>query len=137
MDHPTEGPLDTAAIREVIEEAPVTLGILYGSQARGDATPSSDIDLAVAFDESLSSVERTRARVALIERIGAVLGTDEVDVVPLIEVSSRLYQEILDDGYVLYGSLDESERHKEGGSSTHEARLEAFDEILADLERVV
>lgn len=137
MDHHTGGSLDTAAIREVLDEAPVTVGVLYGSQARGDATPSSDVDLAVAFDESLSSVERTRARVALIERIGTVLGIDNVDVVPLTEVSSRLYQEILEDGHILYGSLDESARQEESRASTHEARLEAFDEILADIERVV
>jgi len=49
-----------------------------------DAGPGSDVNLAVAFPDTLSSVERTRARLTLIERLSVALGTDDVDVVPSI-----------------------------------------------------
>ena len=41
--------LDVSAIVEILEELPVTHAILYGSYARGDATATSDIDLAVEY----------------------------------------------------------------------------------------
>lgn len=53
---------DLDVIRSVLEEAPVTLAVLYGSHARGEARPGSDVDVAVSFRESLSSVECTRTR---------------------------------------------------------------------------
>lgn len=47
------GNLDLEEIREVLEAAPVTLAVLYGSRARGAAGPGSDGDLAVSFRNSV------------------------------------------------------------------------------------
>jgi predicted nucleotidyltransferase len=66
-----------------------------------DAGPGSDVNLAVAFPDSLSSVERTRVRLLLIERLSVALGTDDVDVVPLDRAPEALLAEILRDGIIL------------------------------------
>lgn len=127
--------LDVATIVETVEDAPVTAAVLYGSHARGEATPGSDVDLAVQFDESLSSEERTRARLALIERLSTALGTDAVDVVPLSGASDDLKRDIFVDGIRLYGRVDE--RPVGETARDHDERLADFDDLLAELERVV
>lgn len=43
----------------------------------------SNLDVDAMFENSLTSVERTQTRVAIIERLGTTLGTDDVDVIPL------------------------------------------------------
>ena len=126
--------LDVEAIVEIVADAPVSVAVLYGSYARGEQRPGSDIDVAVEFDESLSSTERTRARLALIERLGTTLGTDDIDVTPFSKASADLKREILEDGICLYGSVDEDLPEE---TTSHDKRLADFDELLAELERVV
>lgn len=131
--------LDLDTIAQVLDEAPVNLAILYGSYARGDTTTKSDIDLAVEFEESLSSIERTRARLGLIERLTTELETDEIDVTPLSQVSIELLQEILADGILIYGSPADLERYYDQSveGSSHRDRIAEFDDLLGELERVV
>lgn len=139
FDGTTVPGLDVEAIVRILEDAPVTLGVLYGSHARGEATARSDIDLAVEFDESLSSVERTRARLGLIERLSIELETDDVDVVPLSRAPEDLLETILADGILVFGSMDDVEMYR-GESpvvSDRRDRLDAFDDVLDELERVV
>lgn len=131
--------LDLEAIAQILDEAPVTLAILYGSYARGDATATSDIDLAVEFSESLSSIERTQARLRIIERVTTRLETDEIDVVPLSQVSTELLEEILADGVLIYGSSEGLEQYEAQSTeaTTHRNRIAEFDDLLTELERVV
>ena len=131
--------VDTDTIVSVLDDTPVTVAVLYGSHARGEPTVHSDIDLAVAFDESLSSLDQTRARLSLIEQLSSTLGTDAIDVVPLSKAPVSLRREIQTDGIILYGSKgqlppvdDETHTHQ-----THEDRMDRFDELLTDIERVV
>jgi predicted nucleotidyltransferase len=139
LDETTISGLDIERVVRTLERAPVTLCILYGSHARGEADGRSDIDLAVAFDESLSSVERTRARLGLIEQLSTELGTNDVDVVPLSEAPSELVAEILTDGVLIYGSMTDLEpyRGQTPPPSTRQDRLAAFDDVLEELDRVV
>jgi predicted nucleotidyltransferase len=127
---------DVGAVREVLSELPVSLAVLYGSRARGGATETSDFDIAVRFDESLDSTQRTRARLSLIERLSTTLGTNDIDVVPLERLPDTLRREVLEDGVVLQGSPDwiGSVSLENRG---HEERVAAFDEMLSTLDQVV
>lgn len=131
--------VDLEPVVDVLETAPVAVAVLYGSYARGEATERSDVDVAVAFEDDLSSRERTKARLSLIERIGERLGIDAVDVVPLADARLALQAELRADGLVIVGSKADAESYvaDAGVPSNREARREAFDEVLADLERVV
>jgi predicted nucleotidyltransferase len=128
--------VDVDRLVSVLSDAPITVAVLYGSHARGEATASSDIDLAIGFDESLDSTTRTRARLRLIERVSAELGTDAVDIVPLARTGSALRRSIHEEGIVIYGSPD-AVPVGETAETTHDDQLVAFDELLADIERVV
>jgi len=129
--------LDIESIVRIFERGPVRLGFIYGSHVRGEAGSRRDIDLAVAFDESLSSFERTRARLELIEQLSTELGTNDVDVVRLSDAPSELLEEILADGALIYGSMTDLEPYQGQAppSSTHQDRLAAFDDVLEELNR--
>ena len=61
---------------EIARRRAATAGLVIGSIARGDSTPSSDIDFLVEFEPGRSLFDQ----VHLIDELGAVLGT-RVDVV--------------------------------------------------------
>ena len=128
--------VDHDRLVSVLADAPVTVAVLYGSHARGEATDDSDIDLGVTFDDDLDSAARTRARLQLIERLSAELGTDAIDVVPLGRMGSALRRSIHEEGIVIYGAADAVPTAEEP-ETTHDEQLAAFDDILADIERVV
>lgn len=131
--------IDLDAIASVAAEFPVNTAVLYGSVARGEATTRSDVDIGVTFEAGLSSEARTDARLGLIERLTAELGTDAVDVVPLDCAPAGLVEDVLSDGIVVYGSPDSISELEPGSTPrrTGENTLDQFDDVLTDIERVV
>jgi predicted nucleotidyltransferase len=88
------------------------LALLFGSFARGDQRPDSDIDVAV----SGASVDPLELGAAIARSTGR-----DVQVIRLHEASIPLLESIIDDGVVLY------EGHA-GAAASWRAR------VLADLE---
>jgi predicted nucleotidyltransferase len=130
--------LDVDALVEILDGEPVTCGILFGSYATGDQRSGSDIDLAVEFDSSLSSLERTRARLRIIEEVSVALGLDAVDVVPLSGAPESLHRDIHENGVLLYGSADDADTPADDETEPdHEETLARFDRVIADLEHTV
>ena len=129
--------LDVGALRAALRQAPVRRAILFGSYARGTERASSDVDVAVEFEEGLSSLERTRARLRLIESLGAALGLDEVDVVPLSSAPDTLRKEIENEGIVIIGAADDPHPTTDRSTSDDEAALDRFDEVLSELDGLV
>ncbi|MFB6193569.1 MAG: nucleotidyltransferase family protein, partial [Halobaculum sp.] len=127
--------LDVDAIRNALADAPVTVAVLYGSYAREEAHGHSDIDLAVQFEDGLAPDERMRARLSLIRRLSVALGTDAVDVTPLAGVSPHLERQIATDGIVVDGDPAGLSLDHGSTNATHDDRLAAFDELLAELDR--
>ncbi|MEJ5173224.1 MAG: nucleotidyltransferase domain-containing protein [Hydrogenothermaceae bacterium] len=70
--------------------------ILFGSRARGTATKSSDIDIAV--DLNLDYREERKLK----EKLDEISGLYTVDVVFLPKVKEEFRQQILKEGVVLY-----------------------------------
>lgn len=81
---------------------------LFGSRARGEGRPHSDIDVAMYLDPELvdpDRLESDRGDSALVARaaeigaqLGAALGTNAIDVVVLNSASPLLYHRVLRDG---------------------------------------
>lgn len=108
------GPLENLeqyreALDETFERHGVVLAYLYGSQARGDAGPLSDVDVAVKFEPGLSARERFDHVLHLIGELGSVFHRDDVYVVDLDEAPPLLRHRIYYYGRVLY-CADEAER---------------------------
>ena len=95
--------MDLDAFRQplqgLFQQHPVRLAYLFGSQATQRTHPSSDIDVAMLLDESLTPDERFAERLKLLGDLSRIFGTDHVDLVMLNEASPLLAYETLRHGY--------------------------------------
>lgn len=80
----------------------VVAGMLFGSQASGQAGPLSDVDLAVWLDPDLSREQRSALRTELSLAAVEALGTDEVDVVVLNQAPPLLRHRAMKGGLRLF-----------------------------------
>jgi uncharacterized protein len=72
------------ALAELFGRHPdVVAAYLFGSQARGDAGPLSDVDLAVWLNDQPEPRARLSRQLALSAEAGSLLGTDDVQLVVL------------------------------------------------------
>jgi len=104
----TEAPASTAtatsdsdaSLRAVLEGFPgLLLAIVFGSVAQGRATPSSDLDLAVAARHALSAEQKMTLINALASRTGR-----PVDLIDLHTVGQPLLGQIVRHGRRVLGS---------------------------------
>lgn len=87
-------------IRQILSRhGDIRLAILFGSLAAGDATPRSDLDLAVLMGIPLS----TETKMALIGELSQAIGRP-VDLVDLRVAGEPLLGQILKHGIRLFGS---------------------------------
>lgn len=138
-DDGISGEFDPATLRRLLREHPVHVGVLFGSQVRGSQTAESDVDIAVEFDDTLSTDDRHRARIDLIVDVQETLGVDDVDVVDLEGVRPAVGASALQTGVVLVGDEKRVERLREGFESrttsrSHDERMREFDDIIERLE---
>lgn len=80
--------IDDDALRrlsEALDRDGVVAAMLIGSQARGEAGPLSDVDLAVWHEPDLDRDQRWDLQMDLIGAAGEALKTNEVDLVMLNE----------------------------------------------------
>lgn len=139
----SDGTLDRRTLdclQEVLNEHPIRLGVLFGSQATGAAESHSDIDVAVEF---LPSVEdQFKAQLELGVDLSYALGTDDIDVVDLQTVRPAVGYSALTSGAVLVGDSERVEElvaqfDSERERSTSTERRERFDDALDRLKELV
>ena len=135
--------VDTEAAVRTLEQYPVRLAVLFGSQVRGTATAGSDVDVAVAFDPALTAAERLEVRVELTTALAKALGTNDVDVTDLDAVRPEVGVRAVETGTVLLGDRETLEEYADGyepasgAAETHAERMRRFDDILERLDAQV
>jgi predicted nucleotidyltransferase len=82
-------------------QSDVVAAYLFGSQARRDSGPLSDVDLAVWLADGLEPGQRLRRQLALSGEAASLLGTDEVELVVLNGAPPLLAQRVIRDGELL------------------------------------
>ncbi len=87
-----------ALTQHLADEPAVRFGYLFGSRARGDAGPRSDVDVAVSLDPDTDAFD---FRLRLLERLMRLLRTDRVDLVILNTAPILLRQRVVRDGRVV------------------------------------
>jgi predicted nucleotidyltransferase len=94
-------PLGAAArerLSAALDRQGVVAAVLFGSQARGDAGPLSDIDVGVWMDPALTARERFELVLDLSAAAARALGTDEADLVSLNDAPPLLRHRALKEG---------------------------------------
>jgi predicted nucleotidyltransferase len=89
-------PLLNTLVGELRTLPNVRLAVLFGSRARGDPHPRSDLDLLVRFAES-----GLRARGRLLARLEEALPGEQIQVVELENANPLLLVDVIRDGRVL------------------------------------
>jgi predicted nucleotidyltransferase len=79
-----------SAFAEVFKRHGVVLAYLFGSQARGEAGPLSDVDIAVLFESAILREERFQKILQLMVELGNLLERDDVEVIDLDQASPLL-----------------------------------------------
>ncbi len=85
-----------AARPEVLE------AYLFGSQARGEAQPHSDVDVAVYLDPTAPDRTAFGLDAEIAADLMSALGRNDVEVVPLNRADPALYHRVLRDGIRLF-----------------------------------
>ena len=141
MTSPSDpGTVDPATVGRVVERHPVRVAVLYGSRVRGTAGMDSDVDVAVAFEEHLSSAERLQARIDLVVDLVEALGMDDVDVADLDVIRPEVGLAALERGEVLLGDEEADAYHDrfqevaDRDHGTHEERMRQFDAVIERLK---
>ena len=134
METATGGDAVRETVTAVLADHPVVVGLLFGSQARDEATAASDIDVAVAFEESDSG--QFRARLRLGTDLALALGRDDVDVVDLRSASPALVRAVFRDGERLVGSDSDAQRVREHALADEDSRSPAqrLDDAIAAID---
>ena len=91
-----------ARLATIFKGQKVVLAYLFGSQAKADVGPLSDIDVAVYFDEAVGQDERFDLRLEVWGELTDLFGTDDVDLVVLNEAPPLLAHRILREGLLLF-----------------------------------
>ncbi len=89
----------------------VRLLYLFGSQARGDALPFSDVDFAALFTPAVGQSQRSEAQETLIVELMALLDRNDIDVAVLERASPLLRHRAATEGIGLFEA--DSEAHAE------------------------
>lgn len=98
------------AIQELLPDGSVIVCYLYGSYARGEETPLSDLDLAILWEREGSVKARKRVLLHLSQKLSRRFNLD-VDVRSLNEASLELQYRVVSEGKVLFCE-DKSRRLK-------------------------
>lgn len=93
---------DFNKLKKYFKNKPVRLVYLMGSQASGRTKPYSDVDLAVLFDQNLSSKQRFDVRIQLLSELSKFLGTDQIDLIDLQNTSPVFAYEAIKSRKELY-----------------------------------
>ena len=130
------------ACQAVLREHPVRLAILFGSHATETTHATSDIDLAVEFDEHRPSDPNYNDVLGLSADLSDALKTDDVDLVDLHAVSPPLAVAIFENGILLVGTeehaaelrrqLTARESDQQSPRNRLDAALDRIDDHLDD-----
>ena len=100
----SENLVDTLQLHlpQMVKDLPVQLAYLHGSAARGEETPSSDVDIALVCDDETSPSQRLRLMLDLSAELSRQAGIAEADVRVINDAPLVFRGRIACEGVLLY-----------------------------------
>ena len=99
----TPAVVDEDVLHTCLKEYPLSLAVLFGSQADASAHELSDLDVAVRFDDAVSDARRVELLDTLTAALIRTSGFEAIDLVDLEAVPPALGYEICSKGTLLIG----------------------------------
>jgi len=96
-------------IGKIFLEKSVIFAYLFGSCVEGKVGKISDIDIAVYFDDKLTSSVMFDKKLKIMAELSSLLDKDEIDIVILNDAYPIIEHRIIKNGKVIF-SIDESRR---------------------------
>lgn len=96
-------------LKEYAQQKEIAALYLFGSAARGQLTPLSDIDIAVLLSPEADSANLFNRRLKMTVDLMKVLDTDHVDLVILNQAPPLLCHRVITEGQIIY-CRDDAER---------------------------
>lgn len=119
-EEPTVEEANTDGMSTYLAQTPVEFALLFGSHARGAASPSSDVDIALRFPEEMNTRERfwLRNRIdgELQQYTSSFVDVSDIDTLPMTVAYAALR-----DGIVLVGDEREVKTYQENVEQEYEA----------------
>ncbi|SFT08525.1 type VII toxin-antitoxin system MntA family adenylyltransferase antitoxin [Halostagnicola kamekurae] len=130
-------PLET--LREVLQEHPVKLAILFGSHAQGETHAGSDLDIAVVLETVRpADPDYNDIFFGLSADLSATLETDNIDLVDLQTASPDLVESIFTQGVLLIGEPEDVAANRNQlrpAESSDRSPRERFDAALERIDK--
>jgi len=102
-----------STLPDLLRERPVALVYLYGSVARGQTTPFSDVDLALVLDQPLSRREQFGLELSLQAEIEEACDLPEADVRVINQAPLMIQGTVVTQGQLLYCRQESQRIHFE------------------------
>ena len=87
---------------QIAEDRPILLAYLHGSAARGEMTPSSDVDIAIVCDEATSPRQRLHLILDVSAELSRQAGIAEADVRVINDAPLVFRGRVACEGILLY-----------------------------------
>jgi len=87
---------------QILDDLPVRLAYLHGSAARGEMTPSSDVDIALVCDDELAPRQRLRLMLDVSAELYRQASITEADVRVINDAPLVFQGRVLCEGIILY-----------------------------------
>lgn len=100
--------LDLNAVRDAVAVDDVSLAVVFGSYAAGEAGPLSDLDVAVRFRDGVPRARRLDLLDELTVAVVDAAGVEAVDLLDLDAVGPMIGYEALANGVLVYGDRAEA-----------------------------
>lgn len=135
-----DAPIDRDALVSVLEAHPVSLAVLFGSVVSGERHPKSDVDVAVAFDDS--SEGSLDDQLSLIADLSVALGTNDIDLAVIDDLDPQIGRQAFSEGELLIGTEQAftEQRRQFNRLAENEDRdppAERFDAALERINRMI